>query len=255
MALTPKQLKVNQKRNCLWIVLAALFSINAFTHDLLAESNFAVVELFTSQGCSSCPPADALLHEISAKAARDKLPIFTLSYHVNYWNRLGWTDPYSGKNATDRQYQYAKVLRSQSVYTPQVIVNGSYDVLGSDRRKLWKTIENVRAQPSPVVVDVKKRTKTPNGKLTLSYKVTGHSKGDTIVFALIEPNKTNFVPSGENAGRTLSHTNVVNSFTSTKIPTNSGGSVELTVKGQKQLIAFVQSPLSLKIKAATKIFL
>jgi hypothetical protein len=99
-----------------------------------------VVELFTSQGCSSCPPADALLGELTRRA--DVLP---LAFHVDYWNRLGWKDPYSSADSTARQRAYARLLDLRTIYTPQMVVDGRIDVVGSERAAVLKAIEAARA--------------------------------------------------------------------------------------------------------------
>jgi len=93
----------------------------------------AVVELFTSEGCSSCPPADRILSRLTAETQRDHRRIYTLSFHVDYWDRLGWRDPYSSSANSDRQRQYAELMKLQSVYTPQMIVNGRIEFVGSDQ--------------------------------------------------------------------------------------------------------------------------
>src|SRR5438045_1264832 len=99
-----------------------------------ASEPFAVVELFASEGCSSCPPADNLLAELTQQAHAQGRQIFTLSFQVDYWNNLGWVDPFSSAQFTQRQYQYANTLETSSVYTPQMIVNGQYAFVGSDSR-------------------------------------------------------------------------------------------------------------------------
>ena len=94
---------------------------------------FAVVELFTSEGCSSCPPADNLLGEIVKDAQKGQQRVYCLSFHVDYWNSLGWRDPYSDPAFSRRQREYARAFESVQVYTPQMVVNGSTGFVGSDR--------------------------------------------------------------------------------------------------------------------------
>ena len=100
-----------------------------------ASTGFAVLELFTSQGCSSCPSADENLAEITKQAALKGEKIVTLSFHVDYWNYLGWRDPYSTADATKRQRLYAGIHGSKQVYTPQLVVNGTTELLGTSRDK------------------------------------------------------------------------------------------------------------------------
>ena len=96
-----------------------------------------IYELFTSQGCSSCPPADKIVSEIA-----DTPGLLVLSYHITYWNRLGWTDPYSFEDATIRQRSYARAFNTRRVYTPQGIVQGQYDVVGNSPEKVAKALAN-----------------------------------------------------------------------------------------------------------------
>ncbi len=98
-----------------------------------------VLELFTSQGCSSCPPADALLAEY---AAAHNIHIVPLSFHVDYWNRLGWTDPFSNKVYSERQQWYSEHLPKGSIYTPQLIVNGRGEAVGNNRKMIGNLVQN-----------------------------------------------------------------------------------------------------------------
>ncbi|MEO7766220.1 MAG: DUF1223 domain-containing protein, partial [Ferruginibacter sp.] len=126
-------------------ILGVIFSANAFTvgykKDIMIEGKggFAVVELFTSEGCSSCPPADEAIGEL---LARNTDNIYVLSYHVDYWNRLGWKDVFSKAEFSSRQRQYASHFSSEGIYTPQVIVNGATEFVGSDKSKLNDAISN-----------------------------------------------------------------------------------------------------------------
>src|SRR5688572_26576905 len=95
------------------------------------SSNAVLVELVTSEGCSSCPPADELLNELSARD--DVIP---LAFHVDYWDHLGWPDPFASRRWTERQQAYAKAFRSRSLYTPQAVIAGRAECVGSDRRRL-----------------------------------------------------------------------------------------------------------------------
>ena len=106
-----------------------------------------VVELFTSEGCSSCPPADALLAELAKRP-----DVLALSFHVDYWDRLGWKDPFSSRAATDRQSRYAKLLKLATVYTPQIVVDGRWEAVGSDRTDVERALELARRDPSEVPV-------------------------------------------------------------------------------------------------------
>src|SRR6516162_11701198 len=111
--------------------IAALFLATAAAGDEMVQGSLGdapvVLELFTSQGCSSCPPADALLGKLAKRT--DVLP---LAFHVDYWDYIGWKDPYASKEATDRQYAYGRSLGLNMVYTPQMVIDGSQDVVGSD---------------------------------------------------------------------------------------------------------------------------
>src|SRR5438309_7939527 len=106
-----------------------------------------VVELFTSEGCSSCPPADALLAELAKRP-----DVLALSFHVDYWDRLGWKDPFSSRAATDRQNRYAKLLKLATVYTPQIVVDGRWEAVGSDRADVERALDRARRDRPEVPV-------------------------------------------------------------------------------------------------------
>src|SRR6266404_113289 len=106
-----------------------------------------VVELFTSEGCSSCPPADALLAELASRP-----DVLTLSFHVDYWDRLGWKDPFSSREANERQNRYATLLDLATVYTPQVVVDGRWQAVGSDRADVERALDRARRDRREVPV-------------------------------------------------------------------------------------------------------
>src|SRR5713101_2054972 len=111
-----------------------------------AEPRPVVVELFTSQGCSSCPPADALLGELSRRAG-----VLALGFHISYWDRLGWRDPLSSSASTERQKAYARRLTGGQVYTPQLVVDGTSEMVGSDREAVLAALREAgEARPSAI---------------------------------------------------------------------------------------------------------
>ncbi|HEV8025928.1 MAG TPA: DUF1223 domain-containing protein, partial [Stellaceae bacterium] len=118
-------------------VLASLLMTAAALTAHAGEGRSApvVVELFTSQGCSTCPPADAYLGELASRPG-----VIALAFHVDYWNYIGWTDPFASKAATDRQRSYAKQLGLRYVYTPQMVINGTMEGVGSGREAITQLI-------------------------------------------------------------------------------------------------------------------
>ncbi len=172
---------------------------------LPADKNVAVLELFTSQGCSSCPPADRLLGSYTSKQN-----VIVLSFHVDYWNRLGWKDPYSSKAYTQRQYDYASALHAD-VYTPQLIVNGEHEMIGSDAGKISDAIDKALADPPGANISIK-TVKAENGKADINFDVSGNIANSVLNVALVEKKTNTSVNAGENGGATLTSYNVVRSF-------------------------------------------
>lgn len=171
------------------------------------DSGFAVIELFTSEGCSSCPPADILLREIDTKYAGKNIVV--LAYHVDYWNRLGWKDPFSDARNTERQNYYAGIFGLNSIYTPQAIVNGKKEFVGSDRSQLETAITSSveKNRKFELTTSIK-----PNGKITAFVHNADLQPGEMIVMALVQKAAVSQVKRGENAGKNLKHINLVNKF-------------------------------------------
>jgi hypothetical protein len=174
--------------------------------DLRAQSSSphgpAVVELYTSQGCSSCPPADALLGELS------QMPnVLALAFHVDYWDSIGWRDHFALPTAARRQQQYVETLGLSSAFTPQVVVDGRSSFVGSDRRRILAAI----AEPLnsiPISVEVAR------GVLTVSVpEWQDRERYDVNLIAYLPQADTN-VERGENSGRTLREFNIVRQFRS-----------------------------------------
>ncbi len=176
-----------------------------------------VAELFTSEGCSSCPPADELLRTLVATQPIEGVEILVLGEHVDYWDRLGWRDPFSSAAFSQRQSAYdAAVFRSQNIYTPQLVVNGTSQGVGSDRAVVERLIRASARQPHgtltltatpsrPSAIHVAIHAEMPAGLLR-------HGAADLVV-AVTEDNLVSRVSRGENRGRVLSHGSVVRSLT------------------------------------------
>jgi hypothetical protein len=170
----------------------------------LAAERPVVVELFTSQGCSSCPPADAYLRDLS-KDRRDVLP---LAFHVTYWDNLGWKDPYSMQAATQRQDQYGRRFGDGS-YTPEIVVDGAAGMVGSRRGDVGAAIERAkRVSRTAAAISV---TKTGE---QVSIQVGSGSGNGRILLIGFDREHTTAIGRGENGGRTLTEANIVRSIRS-----------------------------------------
>jgi hypothetical protein len=178
-----------------------------------------VLQLFTSQGCSSCPSADAFL-EIVKNDFADK-NVLVLSYHVDYWNSLGWHDPFSKKEFTELQYAYGKELKADNIYTPQLIVNGKEHYVGSYKKTILKSIvENLKhTSKNPIDFNIIKKT---GSEILISYTVDGNLIDKKLQFTLVVENKITKVKRGENTNRTISNSNIVIATTSKKIKSKNG---------------------------------
>jgi len=163
-----------------------------------------LAELFTSEGCSSCPPADLLLMELDRKQPVRKAQIIVLSEHVDYWNRLGWSDPFSSAQFSARQTAYSQALKSE-VYTPQLVIDGSEQFVGSDAGEILAAITRAASRPKiPVKIVAAQRD---GSEAMVSLSVEGVT-GDLWV-ALADEHDESSVKRGENSGRKLAHVAVV----------------------------------------------
>lgn len=207
------------------------------------SSAVAVVELFTSEGCSSCPPADRLVRRLVDSARAQDRPIYALSFHVDYWNRLGWTDPYSEAAYSRRQRQYSEAL-GVDTYTPQIVVNGREAMVGSRARTVRRALRSALSAPAPVAVQV--ALDTTAAPLAVGYRLKGDVPADAdLRLAVVERGLSQRVTRGENAGRTLRHANVVRSFVS--VAAAPDGTARLPLpdavdRSQASVMAFVQDP-------------
>lgn len=173
-----------------------------------------LVELFTSEGCSSCPPADALLSRLEQSQPVPGAEVIALSEHVDYWNRLGWSDPYSSADFSARQNQYASAFDTDEVYTPQMIVDGRVQFVGSNEREARHAIANAARDAKTIVTVSLVSEDTQAASMTLAIRIESLSqvrKGDNadVLLAITESGLRSNVTRGENAGRVLNHVAVV----------------------------------------------
>ena len=189
-----------------FIIAAALAGLAASAG---AERRPAVLELFTSEGCSSCPPAEQFIAELAQR--RDVLP---LSFHVDYWDDLGWRDRFSSAEATQRQRVYARVLRRSSVYTPQAVIDGRLDIVGSERQAITMALAAPR-EGVPVTIALTGSSIDVRVGLRPEAPAVGgpadRGPADVLMVGYLRQ-ATSRIGRGENAGRTLQESNVVRSL-------------------------------------------
>ncbi len=168
----------------------------------MAQNGPVVVELFTSQGCSSCPPADAMLHDL---AKRDD--VIALALHVDYWDYIGWKDVFGRPENTLRQHAYAQAARATTVYTPQMIIGGIDHVVGSRPMQVMDSVQAQVRRGNPVSVSLAR------SGTSLQINALASVRGDYVVQLIrYTPEETVAIRRGENAGRTLSYANIVKSW-------------------------------------------
>ena len=229
-----------------------------------------LVELFTSEGCSSCPPADELLTRLEQTQPVEGAEVIALSEHVDYWNRLGWTDPYSSAEFSKRQNDYASIFDTDEVYTPQMIVDGRVQFVGSNLNRAREAVGGA-AHDSKAVVTVSLASEDrAAASITFAVRVDSLPeswKGDSadVLLAITESGLRSNVASGENAGRHLTHSAVVRRLSRIgDIDSTKGGAfsaqpvvrIEKTWKRDSlRAVVFVQERSSLRVLGASALSL
>jgi hypothetical protein len=180
-----------------------------FTLVLLASAQTpVVVELFTSEGCSSCPPADLLLRRLLQQQPVPGVEVIPLSEHVDYWNQLGWKDPFSSAKFTDRQRQYADVFHKDGPYTPQMVVDGAAEFVGSDGPKALKAIAEAARRPKASV-----SLTCQANPLRVQVRIDKVREDADVLLAIAENRLESNVVRGENRGLHMGHDGVTRRLT------------------------------------------
>jgi hypothetical protein len=222
---------------------------NAVVHG----DGFAVLELFTSEGCSSCPPADELLARLQQEAGNK--PIYILAYHVDYWNRLGWKDIFSQAEFSKRQYQYSRQLGAQ-VYTPQLIINGKAEFVGSDetaiRREIKDALDSKRAATALTL-----HVLLHGGKFNISYQAKESLPTDQLLIAIVQKKAVSMVTGGENDGHTLQYVQIVRNLYYAGLTTAKQGEQQISMpagfnSNDWEIIGLLQDQQTGIIRSATR---
>lgn len=220
------------------------------------SNNFVVLELFTSEGCSSCPEADKLLSEISNEAKLKNQNIYCLAYHVDYWNKLGWKDPFSKFQFTRRQENYSRVLPSKELYTPQMVVNGTTETVGSNKERTKTTIDQAMSKKKEGQLSLKVDS-IDGDTAFLSWNLSRQDKNFVLQIAFTQNGLRSNVTKGENEGKNLKHDHVVRSFSAVNNP-GVTGQIKFLIREkdpllESEFIAFLQNKQNYSILLATRV--
>ena len=234
------------------IVTFAILTFAAMA--LMATSALAqkavLVELFTSEGCSSCPPADALLKLVNGSQTKGGQLVVGISEHVTYWNSLGWSDPYSSPAYTERQNAYSERFHLEGPYTPQMVINGAEQIVGSDRGALLHAVEKEDAESPRLSLRIMS-VNVAGSTLMVNLSTSGDvpAQGADLMAVLADDSDRSNVLRGENSGRMLAHVSVARSITRVaKVKTAGELTVQIPIPASFQanqghhLILFAQTP-------------
>jgi hypothetical protein len=197
---------------------------------LAAEERPTLVELFTSEGCSSCPPADALLVELARRP-----DVLALSFHVDYWDKLGWKDPFSSPAATQRQQHYADLLHLATVYTPQIVVDGKWQAVGSNRVEVRRAIDSAQRTRDhvPIALDLRR------GRAKIEIGPGGEAVPAALLLIGFDRRHVSAVARGENGGRMLAHVDVVRSIEEVAQHDGRAQTIEAPIRAPAERVAAI----------------
>lgn len=215
-------------------------------------NGIVVMELFTSQGCSSCPPAEEILGKYAGK---NDPQIFPLAFHVDYWNRLGWVDPFSSGLNTRRQHDYAERLGLESVYTPQLILNGRKELVGSDDNRIASLVSELSMENSAASINFTS-TSVSGNQVLIAYSINDELPDCSVNAALVQATATTTIRAGENKGLNVTEHNVVRDFAKQSLLTRQGKITVQIPKGKEvkdfSIVLFIQDARSGSIVAAAR---
>jgi hypothetical protein len=220
-----------------------------------------LVELFTSEGCSSCPPADAVLAELDRRKSFAGAPVIVLSEHVDYWDHDGWRDPFSSEEWTNRQNFYNQRFRLDSVYTPQMVIDGTQQTVGSNAVQIALELQKAAEHQDKATLEIKNATWSGDvlqATVSVANSPAEAAKGTSLYAVLADDSDTSNVARGENSGRTLKHVAVVRVLRKVgKLQGPYSGQVQIAlphgvVHGKMRLILFAQKDENGPVLGATQ---
>lgn len=244
------------------LVLLQLSASAQTTKQPVEPASSVLLELFTSEGCSSCPPADALLSNWAAQGSVSGVPVICLGFHVDYWNDLGWKDAWSSSTFTDRQSTYNRALHSASNYTPQLVVDGAAHVVGSRDQEAQQLVKAAAAGPHASLTLSQLPTATdPQAEVAIgALPGTGAQQQATLYAADVIDRTGSDVKRGENSGRKLQHSNVVAELSPVATVTLTSAATRVKIPLPKSvaaanhhLVLFLQDPMNHHILGATQV--
>jgi hypothetical protein len=195
------------------IVAAIAIALAASLRAQNPAQKVILVELFTSEGCSSCPPADALLRQMNGTRTSGGQMVVGISEHVTYWNSLGWSDPFSASVYTERQNAYSQRFHLEGVYTPQMVINGAEQIVGSDRAAFVRAVQKEEEQRPHMSLRILS-LRVAGDNLTVNFSTSGDvpAQGVDLIAVLADDSDRSNVLHGENSGHTLDHVAVARSI-------------------------------------------
>ncbi|PRX29752.1 hypothetical protein SAMN05216257_11013 [Meinhardsimonia xiamenensis] len=229
------------------ILLALVSALLASSPARAGEAPPVLVELFTSQGCSACPPADALLAELA-----DRDDVIALALHVDYWDYIGWKDGFARPEFTARQKAYARAAGHRTIYTPQMIVNGTEHVVGAKPMRLADALMRQRERAPLVALDLARA----GSRLTITARPLAHALPAQMVVQLVRylPSATVAISRGENAGRTITYRNIVTEWMHlARWDGRNAFQLELAVTGPEPVVVVIQSDGPGEVLAAARL--
>jgi hypothetical protein len=235
-------------KKVLCLLLVILITVRGFSQQ---SNSFSIVELFTAEGCSSCPAADALLGEMTGILKKEGKNIIPLSFHVDYWNKFGWVDPYSQAAFTGRQKKYMAALNLSQLYTPEMIVNGTHEFPGSNPFAFREQCLNACAETPAYLIDASAAFE--NNKIHIRWSLSKKPHHVSLNIAIAEEHIEHLVEQGENKNKTLRHTNVVKGFITIEPSIKGGINIDMPADlsiDNCLIVLFLQDPQSMNITGA-----